>query len=342
MLDIQLLFLPLSTTGTYLIRIIYNNKLATTGEFTIYANPEVSSITLNATKLTLNLNESYELKAIISPDNVVNKNILWSSSNPSIVSVDTQGKILAKDFGTATITARAEDGGKIATCIVNVPKPIISVQSITINKTSLTLVEGKTETLIATITPDNATNKTFSWVSTNPKVATVDSNGKVTAISVGTAKIIANAFDNALGTKQAICEVTVVSSNITSETYKIENNIISNIPQKSDLCEFLADLQIPISYKVYDSTGNEVIYTTTVCTGMYIELENGTCYSLVVEGDVSGDGKISATDIFTLKKHITSIQKLDGVYKNAADLNESSTVTVTDLLKMKKVVVGLI
>ena len=107
--------------------------------------------------------------------------------------------------GTATITAKA--GEKTATCTVTVKKKVISVTSITLSKTALTLTEGDTETLTATVKPDNATDKSVTWSSSNPSVATVD-NGKVTAVAEGTATITAKA-----GEKTATCTVRVKNIN---------------------------------------------------------------------------------------------------------------------------------
>lgn len=328
--------------GNYLICVKYNNKIATKQSFTVYENIEVSGIKLNTYKLTLPLNVQIQLTAVVTPSNATNKNVTWVSSNPFIVSVDSKGNIVTKNYGTATITAIS--GNENASCIVTVQKPepeAIPVQSISINKTNLTLVEGKSETLIATILPADATNKNFTWLSTNKNVATVDSTGKVATKSAGKAKIIVNAEDNKLGTKQAICEITVIKDKVTSSLYSIENNVISNIKPNCSLCELLPDLQIPLSYKVYDAKGNEVLYDTIACTGMYIELENGIRYPLAVAGDVSGDGRITASDIFIFKKHITGVQTLTGAYKKAGDLNNNGSTTLTDLVKMKKVVVRL-
>ena len=80
----------------------------------------------------------------------------------------------------------------------------VAVESVTLDKTSLSLTEGESATLTATVNPSNATDKTVSWSSSNTSVATVDSNGKVTAVKAGTATITAKA-----GGKSATCSVVV-------------------------------------------------------------------------------------------------------------------------------------
>lgn len=94
----------------------------------------------------------------------------------------------------------------------------ISVTGVTLNKATLAFTEGDSSTLTATVAPDNATNKTVTWTSSNPAVATVDANGKVTAVAAGTATITATTED---GGKTATCAVTV-SHDYTAQTKKAE------------------------------------------------------------------------------------------------------------------------
>ena len=118
--------------------------------------------------------------------------------------VDTSGKVTAVGAGTATITATAVDGSeKYDTCTVTVTKT--SVTGVTLDQTSLTLTEGDSETLTATVEPSNATNKNVTWSSSDPNVATVE-NGVVTAVGAGTATITVTTED---GGKTATCTVTV-------------------------------------------------------------------------------------------------------------------------------------
>ena len=162
----------------------------------------VTSIALNKTALSLKEGESETLVATVSPDNATDKTVTWSSTNTSVATVDASGRVTAIKEGTATITAKA--GDKSATCSVTVSKNVVAVTSIALNKTSLSLKEGESETLVATVSPDNATDKTVTWSSTNTSVATVDASGRVTAIKEGTATITAKAGD-----KSATCAVTV-------------------------------------------------------------------------------------------------------------------------------------
>ena len=166
----------------------------------------VSGITLNKTALNLTIGASESLVATISPSNATNKDVEWTSSNTNVATVDTTGKVTGVSAGSATITVKTKDGSKVATCNVTVKNPVISVTGVTLNKTALNLVTGASESLVATISPSNATNKNVEWTSSNTNVATVDTTGKVKAISTGSAIITVKTKD---GSKVATCNVTV-------------------------------------------------------------------------------------------------------------------------------------
>ena len=164
----------------------------------------VSSVTLNRETLSLILGETATLTATVHPENAANKNVSWTSSNAGVASVDASGKVSAQSVGTAKITVTTEDGGKTASCSVTVSP--IAVTGISLNKTTMSLLIGGTEKLTATVSPSNATNKNVSWTSSNMNIATVDSNGNVSAIKDGTVVITATTED---GGKKATCSVTV-------------------------------------------------------------------------------------------------------------------------------------
>lgn len=96
----------------------------------------------------------------------------------------------------------------------------VSVTGVSLNKTSLSLVEGGSESLTATVSPDNATNKAVSWKSSDTGVATVDGSGKVTAVKAGSTTITVTTTD---GGKTATCSVTVTSKTVSVTGVKLDN-----------------------------------------------------------------------------------------------------------------------
>ena len=160
----------------------------------------VTSVSLSKSELTLDPGASETLTATVVPSNATDKTVTWSTSNSGVATVEN-GKVTAVKEGEATIKATA--GGKEASCKVTVKKAVIAVEAVTLNKAELALEPGASETLTATVAPDNATDKTVTWGTSNAEVATVD-NGKVTAVKGGDAFITATA-----GGKSAVCKVSV-------------------------------------------------------------------------------------------------------------------------------------
>lgn len=145
----------------------------------------VISIKLSYSSFTLSVAKSRTIDATIKPKNATNQELTWRSSNSTIARVSQSGKVTALKPGTVTITCSSSDGVQ-ATCTV---KCVIGVEAVELNKSSVTLSKGKTTTLKATIEPKNATIKDVTWSSSDKSIATVDKNGKVTAIKKGTAII---------------------------------------------------------------------------------------------------------------------------------------------------------
>ena len=176
---------------------------------------EVSSVSLNTATIEMVEGETFSLMATVLPKDAEYDGVTWASSNASVASVNS-GTVTAVKEGTATITASA--GGKSATCSVKVSAKIVAVTSITLDKTSLSMQVGETETLTATIKPDDATDKTVVWTSSDGSVASV-SNGKITALKSGKATITAKS-----GTCSAECMVTV---SVNTESITLDKTTLS-------------------------------------------------------------------------------------------------------------------
>ena len=183
--------------GSATIKAAAGNQSATCS---VSVNVPVTSISLNVNLLTLEKGSFAILTATVSPDDAMDKTVQWSSENSSVATVDQEGKVTAVGEGKTKITASA--GGLSASCTIVCV--IIPVSAIVLDKTSLSLEKGSSETLKATVSPKDATDKTVKWSSDNPSVATVDQNGTVTAVNSGNATITASAGDFS-----AACEVTV-------------------------------------------------------------------------------------------------------------------------------------
>ena len=184
--------------------------------FNIKEIPTLStSIALNKTSASLKVTETLTLVATVLPENATNKSVIWSSSNESVSVVDNNGVVTAISIGEAVITATTVDGSNLsASCKVTVVPTL--AETITLDKTEISLEATETATLIATVLPELTTNKSVTWTSSNEAVATVDENGVVTAVAVGEATITATTVDDS--NLSASCKVTVTSTLATSIT----------------------------------------------------------------------------------------------------------------------------
>jgi uncharacterized protein YjdB len=169
----------------------------------------VTGIVLDRSVITMEVNQTAALLATISPSTATNKAITWSSSNSSIVGVNTNGTISAKSEGVAVVTAKAADGGFAASCVVEVKR--ISVTGIILDKTNVNLDAGRAMVLTPSIVPQNATNKSLIWSSSNSSIASVDSNGLIIGKSQGTALITVKTAD---GGYTAVCTVMVSGTSV--------------------------------------------------------------------------------------------------------------------------------
>lgn len=200
--------------GTKTIKCVaYNATWANTSlnyvtyNYNITCNPV--NVILYPTETTMDVGESQNLQWLFNPQgSQYFAFAMFTSSNPSVATVDLYGKMTAKGPGSATITATT-NYGTTATCQVTV-NPLLA-SSISLSQTSMNLAIGATRTLTDTILPIVTSNKAVTWISSNNNIATVDANGNVTAISQGTANITATTTD---GTNlSADCLITVYPEN---------------------------------------------------------------------------------------------------------------------------------
>lgn len=160
---------------------------------TIEVKEYVTSIKLSEEFKFLNIGASGTLKAEVGSETATNKQLVWSSSNNEICTVDQEGNLIAGIPGTAVITATAADGsGVSASCIVRVVNP---VTSITVEPSTLRLLVGESKILQVTVLPEDASVKDVTWTSANEEIAIVDEAGEVFALSPGKVKITATSKD---------------------------------------------------------------------------------------------------------------------------------------------------
>ena len=192
----------------------YNGK---TAKCTITVKQQVTAIALSDETVSLWVGKKKTLTATAAPTTANNTSINWSSSDNKVATVSSKGVITAKGKGTCTITCTAADGyGTKNICEVTVKQP---VTEIALSETTASLWVGDTKTITATATPTTAGNISVTWSSSDNSVASVSSEGVITANGEGTCTITCTAADG-YGTS-SICEVTVMQQTTGIEDLQI-------------------------------------------------------------------------------------------------------------------------
>lgn len=294
------------TKNTYTVRAYYSRtktygKYNTRGVSVTLPKVKVSKLTLNRTSVSLTKKgQTYQLKATASPSNATTKSVTWKSSNTRVVTVNSAGRLTAVGNGSATITATAKDGSKKkVTCKVTVKIPtVVKVSRVSLNKNDLALTsKGQSYQLNATVAPSNASNKSVKWTSGNPKVATVSSSGKVTAVANGNTTITATAADGS--GKKDICAVTVnipkpADPTPTPTPSVVKVSSVSLNPSSLSLTKKGQTARLSATVSPSNATNKSINWSSsnnnvaTVSNGMVTAVGNGSATITATAADGSG------------------------------------------------------
>ena len=230
--------------GSATITITSKNGLTTKNRITVIpVNPtliEISSSDRLSLNKGLHVGDTLALTTTVIPLNTTYKQISWKTNNPSIVLIDKNGNLTAKKVGNATIIATHKTGLTQSFDVKVLP---IEAVSITITEDVTEVYEGQSVQLSAQITPENVTNKTIEWSSSDPSVLAVSASGKITAKSGGTANIIATT-NNGISVYKTITVIPTskymkvrISANCISNnhvgndwwySYKVNGNLVNS------------------------------------------------------------------------------------------------------------------
>ncbi len=199
----------IKTGSTIITAIAEGNKSVSIPVFV--ASP-VTAISVSPTIDSIDIGETMQLTATITPSDATNKSVNWSSSDTLVATVSSTGLVTGIKTGETIITAHAAGNIKASIpVIVGIPVTGISVSP---TQDTIDILEKKQ--LVVIIAPSNATDQLIQWSSNNTSVATVDTNGLVTGITSGSAIITATSIEQEL---TASCEITVTSDTLTAIIY---------------------------------------------------------------------------------------------------------------------------
>lgn len=216
------------TTGTTNVTVyaegnpsIEKTVQVTVNDTTIH--PEAVSISENSATMTVG--ETKQLTATVTPEDAYIKTVKWSSNNISAVKVDENGMLTAVGAGKATITATTVDGNLQAECEVTVENKYVAVESVSFNEEETTFAASATDiSVIANVSPSDATNKGIKYSSSNPEKVTVDENtGALTIIDTAATEdyqvtITAKSVDNTALTDTIVVKITSNFEAVTNVT----------------------------------------------------------------------------------------------------------------------------
>jgi uncharacterized protein YjdB len=173
----------------------------------------VTGIDLETASLTINVNEQGQLVAAAMPEDATNRNLIWSTSNNRVASVNSTGLVTGVYAGNAIITVKTEDGGYASSCPVTVKNGTNSVTGISLDRATMDITQGVKFQLNAVITPSWASDKRITWWTSDYDIAEV-STGLVTAGFTDTGKVRITAATHD-GDYRDYCIFTVVRPSVT-------------------------------------------------------------------------------------------------------------------------------
>ena len=272
--------------------------------------------------------ETKKITVEILPEEAKDQEIEYISSNKNVATVDSLGNILGIKSGNAVITVKAKENNVSANLSIQVYTPVTDMQ---LNVENLNLQIGDAFIIKPTILPTDASNQNIKYQSENSNIAQVDNAGKITAIEEGTTKIIVQTEDGNI-TKEI--QITVVpkiqEGEITfDENLKVEQDIISGWNLENlNVSKIKEQINTIYTIEIYNHAEEKLTDEQRAGTGSKIRLvdENGIIkmeYKILIYGDLSGDGKINSMDLLVLQRHILEIQKLEGIFMKAGNINKN-------------------
>lgn len=276
------------------------------------------SVSLDLGPIISSNKHNFEIRIYDSSNNLKGMVTEGGENTASMQVKAIDGTILMPVAGTYTVELyNNRDWGKgaiknvILTYAADAPSEIIEVSAVELNKTAVTLDLEEVELLTATVSPENATDPSVTWASSDPTVAKVNENGFVTAVAAGTANITATA-----GEQSAVCEVTVAAAAVPEV----------NFAEPCVLAGKVAHLEGAIwkneNYKLYGDGGSNKNYGTASWT-------INVTKPCIVSGELNGveGGHIYGVDLYKGEELIGSLEQPEGKTWSVGEIALDGTLT---------------
>ena len=268
-----------------------------TSSCVVTVKESVTTIKLDYENYNLGVDKTFKLTATVTNETATNQEVMWTSSNESIATVNQKGRVTGIKKGYVTITATALDGSEVeAYCEVRVVTP---VDSITISDNYVSLYVGDTEKLTVSIKPKTATFNSAKWTSSDNSVAIVDDDGVVTALKAGTATITAETLDNS--GKKVICAVAVYDR-VPATGITLQDKRVTMVPGEERVVEVVLIPSASTDSMTW-SSDNPSIAKVNKKTGKITAVSTGTAYISIM----TDSGKTASIELTVIGLNITSI-----------------------------------
>lgn len=251
--------------------------------------------------------------------------ITWTSSNENAATVDANGKVTAVAEGTTVITATC--GEKTASCSIDVQALAIPITGIDVTTDKTEIKVGTTALLTTTINPaDTTDDKTVTYTSSDEKVATVDVNGKVTAVAPGTATITATVGEFTDTVKITVPAVAITDIKLSVDKTALDKGDIINIVATVNPADTTEDKTI-----TWTSSNEKV--ATVDANGTVTAVGGGNATITAAIGDVKAEVtfKVTAQETVVKKTKIADFTIADflSVQSDGVQLKKGHTYTFT-------------
>ena len=331
-------------TTTQFVTITSQSGKVNTYEFRIVRepshNPNIRNIVPSTGTLSPAYNQSLDEYNMTVEGNVSSLNFTVTTEDPNAKVTGNRNNTLSDGMNTIVITSTAEDGETSTSVTIKVYKKI-EIRGINIDST-LDIPIGDTYQLEVEYVPSNTDYKGLTYSVKDPSVLTVDANGVITPKVLGTTLVTITSTRYPSISKTIT--VNVIQPKILTDVYYINRDIeyISGFDPEVTLEEFVSNLKNDKSWiHLYDMEDNEIsdLETTPVATKQVVKLElNGKVYdqlTLVLKGDVDGDGYVVAADVTLTKNYSSGKVELDAIEEVAADIDCDGYVVAADVTYIK-------
>lgn len=257
----------------------------------------------------------------------------------SLVSLDVSNNFLDITAGSDAMQVIGTLSGR-GCAVAYDPQKTVAVSGVELSQSDAEMCPGDTVILTADVLPGNASNRAVTWQSSKPSVATV-SGGTVTAVAAGTATVTVTTQD---GSFSDTCSISVKSPALASSTYFISTSAVRGVPALTTVDSFKSGFNNDAA-NLFVYSGSSEYTGDLVKTGLTVRLVVGGAVrasrTIIVEGDVSGDGRITVDDYSRLKLHLLGKRTLSFPYKEAGDYNRDGAYTVADYVRLRLNILGL-